>query len=92
MDANGSIASSVGSVRYDVKVGDPSTPANEADVRLTFRITDVRKQSDLSAYTGEVLVDSPLRITDKSNDVSGTEPSIWFIPAATTDLSGGQNE
>ena len=33
-DANGSTANSAGTVRYDAMLGDPGTPADEADVAL----------------------------------------------------------
>ena len=80
-DSNGQGANSVGSVRYTALLGNPSTPANEADVRLTFSLTDVRRRSDLSDYTGEVKVDSGVRITDRLNGSSQNQP------ATTLDLS-----
>jgi hypothetical protein len=67
LDANQEQANSTGSVRYDVKIGNPSTPADEADVKLTFSITDVRLKSDLSDYAGELSVNAQRRITDKDN-------------------------
>jgi hypothetical protein len=73
IDANGKAAKSVGVARYDVVVGNPSTPADEADVALTVQITDVRNQSDLTDYTGELEASSTLRITDRANGASGTE-------------------
>jgi hypothetical protein len=60
-------ANSTGSVRYDVKIGNPSTPADEADVNLTVSITDVRARSDLSDYAGELSVNAQRRITDKDS-------------------------
>ncbi len=36
--------------------GDPSTPADEADVSLRATVTDVRLRSDLSDYTGSLAV------------------------------------
>jgi ABC-type phosphate transport system substrate-binding protein len=74
-DANGtSAANSVGFARFDVIAGNPSTPADEADVKLTTSISDVRKKSDLSDYTGEVQLDSTIRITDRKNGTSGAQP------------------
>ena len=35
-----------------VEVVEPATPANEADVRVTMSMTDVRNKSDLSDYSG----------------------------------------
>jgi hypothetical protein len=64
LDSNGKPANSVGFVRYDVIVGDGVTPA---DVNLATRITDVRKKSDLSDYTGQLQLTTTARITDKNN-------------------------
>ena len=41
-DANGFVANSSGSVRFDVMLGNPNTPADEADVGIAVDITDVR--------------------------------------------------
>ena len=72
-DANGEAAQSVGSVRYAVVVGDPLTEQNEADVRVTFSITDVREAIGLADYEGELQLNPVLRITDRHNGPSGTE-------------------
>ena len=56
-------ANSVGSVRYGVVTG--------GDVNVTVSVTDVRKQSDLSDYTGELQVNPSVRITDRNNGPSG---------------------
>jgi hypothetical protein len=45
----------------------PSTPADEADVRLEASITDVYTQGTLEEYSGELRAQTSLRITDKSN-------------------------
>ena len=66
-DSNGQAANSVGSVRYGVVPG--------GDVNVTVSITDVRKQSDLSDYTGELQVNPSVRITDRNNGPSGTDPA-----------------
>jgi len=73
-DANGSAASSVGSVRYGVHVGVPGLP-EDSDVRLTFSLSDVRcrvsivtcSEGALSDYTGEVEVTTDIRVTDRNN-------------------------
>jgi hypothetical protein len=70
---NSSTAKAVGSVALKTITGDVSTPENEADVQLTFSAVDIRKRSDFSDYTGQVLVDHSLRITDKSNGAAATE-------------------
>ena len=74
-DANGKVASSVGSVRMAVVVGDPGTPADEADVRLDVSITDVRRASDLADYAGELGLGLGVRITDRLNGPSQSEPA-----------------
>ena len=38
---------------------------DDADVRLTFQLTDVRHQGTLADYTGELQVASAVRITDR---------------------------
>ena len=48
--------------------GDPCR--DEADVKLSVSITDVRKRSDLSDYTGELQLSSLVRITDRYNGPS----------------------
>jgi uncharacterized repeat protein (TIGR01451 family) len=67
-DANGAAPKSIGSLDEKVVPGD-STPPDEADVVLTVSLTDVRRQADLSDYTGELGTELTLRITDKNNGV-----------------------
>jgi Penicillin amidase len=67
LDANGQPAKYTGSVRLDVFQGNTSTPTDEADVNVQVAMTDVRKQSDLSDYTGELSVETTLRMTDRNN-------------------------
>jgi hypothetical protein len=90
-DANGKIANSIGSVRFDVHVGNPQTPANEADVNVKASITDVRNQSDLSDYTGELLVEPLVQITDRASGPSASDPATvesfpfpFEVPCAAT--------
>jgi glucose/arabinose dehydrogenase len=66
-DANGEDANSSGFVRLAVKPGDPDPSADEADVRLVFELTDVRRRSGLADYTGELRASVATRITDKDN-------------------------
>ena len=81
-DANGKPSSSVGSVRLDVIAGDPSTGADEADVRIKTNVTDVRQASDLAPYGGELQLAAVIRITDRDNGAaqlqSGTVTDIGF--------------
>ena len=66
-DANGQPAKSAGYARLDVRLGDPSTPLDEADVMLEAKVTDVRLASDLSDYTGALQALPRIRVTDKLN-------------------------
>jgi hypothetical protein len=95
-DANGQPADSTGSVRLDVAAGNPSTPADEADVRVGAKITDVRNKADLSDYTGELEARLTLRITDMSSGASGTDPATTVdaplritIPCSATSSADG---
>ena len=56
-------------------MGNPATPADEADVQVNISITDVRKRSDLSDYTGELQLSPRVRITDRYNGPSQSEPA-----------------
>src|SRR2546430_2161435 len=73
-DANGKQANSVGVFSMTTKVGNPSTPANEADVRVDMSLTDVRFQAGLGDYTGELELVLASRITDMGNGPSTNEP------------------
>jgi hypothetical protein len=80
-DANSQVANSVGSLKLRVILGNPSTPADEADIGVDLSLTDVRKQSDLSDYAGPVSLKTSLRITDRSNGSSQTVPgTVADIP------------
>ena len=85
-DANGQPVNGVDSVTFVVVNGDSSTAQNEADVRITASLTDVRKKSDLSDYTGELQLNPTLRITDKYNG-PGASPEPFSDPGTTSDLS-----
>ena len=75
LDANGQQAQGVASLRLDAIQGDISTPADEADVRLRATATDVRLKSGLGDYTGELQAATTLRMTDRNNGPSQTEPA-----------------
>jgi uncharacterized protein len=68
-DSNGNSARSVGKLSLKVVGESPINPNNgdQGDVQLNLSITDVRKQSDLSDYTGELRALLGLRITDRYN-------------------------
>jgi hypothetical protein len=72
-DSNGEPTKFVGSAKYAAVVGNPGG-ADEADVRLSLDLQDVRRKSDLGDYTGELQVNATIQITDKYNGASGTEP------------------
>jgi hypothetical protein len=74
-DANGKTPNSVGSVRLDAVVGSPSTPADEADLKITTSLTDVRRASDLSDYAGQLQLVPTIRITDKLNGSLPADPA-----------------
>ena len=76
-DANSSAANSIGSVTLKVL-------AAPADVRVIASLTDIRKKSDLSDYTGELQTRLPLRVTDKYNGASLTEPATGDSSFAVT--------
>jgi hypothetical protein len=81
-DANAAPANSIGSVTIKV--------LNTADVRFTASITDVRNKVGLGDYTGELQGRLPLRITDRTNGPSLTDPATgdatfaFTIPCTTT--------
>lgn len=81
-DANGTAAAnSVGSVRLDVMPGDPSNPADEADVGLAVRITDVRNGGDLSDYGGSLVASTTMRVTDQATGATGDQPgTVQDVP------------
>jgi hypothetical protein len=74
-DANGAAAESIGFVRIDAVVASSEDPA---DVRVAVSLTDVRRRSDNSDYTGEIGVVSVLRITDRGSGPSGSEPATMI--------------
>jgi len=92
-DSNGKPTKSVSSVRFDTVLGVPSTPADEADVRITAQVIDVYTQAGLADYAGSVKAKTTLRITDKLNSPhpggpgAGTVSDIPYeftLPCAVT--------
>ena len=96
-DANQQAVQSTGRVIYTVVAGNPSTPADEADVELHLDMNDVRRQGTLADYTGELTVSVDARITDKQNGSAPVDPAtVEVIPfsfvancAATPDPNSG---
>ena len=80
-DANGFVANSQSFAKLTTVVGNPSTPADEADVALAADVTDVRCRATNTAcpggagsdYAGSLLLLVSLRITDKLSGASGNE-------------------
>jgi Tol biopolymer transport system component len=68
-DSNGQATEFVGSVRFVTLVGNPATPADEADVTAVMSITDVRTKTTMTDYAGELQANAVLRITDRNNAV-----------------------
>ena len=92
-DANGQTANFSGYVKYEAYVGNPGTPADEADMAITASLVDVRRSSDLADYTGELQGVTTIRLTDRINDngISLTAPGTvqdtdisFTVPCATT--------
>ncbi len=71
-----------GSARLDVVPGNPSTAADEADLKIQASASDVRRADNDSDYTGDLLLSSMLRVTDGANgstqSQSGTAQDFRF--------------
>jgi len=94
-DANSRAATMVGSVRFGVMAGNPGTPADEADVLIETRVTDVRLTAGLGDYTGELEGRVSLRITDRLNGAGQNEgatvtdtPFSFAVPCTATSGTG----
>jgi hypothetical protein len=82
-DANGAAPNSSGYVNFRYVCNPPApnptglcTNAGEqADVELTASLTDVRNNPSLTDYTGELRVQTSLRITDRLNGPGGVHPA-----------------
>ena len=80
-DANGQAPRSVGRATFKPLLGNPSTPADEADVRLIVSVSDVRCRAGgipgcaapLGDYTGSLREAFDLTITDRYNGGSDVE-------------------
>jgi hypothetical protein len=72
-DANGKQANATGSFKMGVKTGNAATPANEADVKIDFSLTDVRLQQGLGDYTGQLELVLDSRVTDLGNGPNGDQ-------------------
>jgi TolB protein len=102
-DVNGAGANMTAFAKITGIPGNAGTPADEADVRLQLKISDVRKKSDLTDYTGQLRMRAEFRRqTDKENAVGAASPTeaatltdaAWNFTvqcAATADTSIGSN-
>jgi Tol biopolymer transport system component len=82
---------SVGYLRAAVAPGEPGG-ADDADLRLIFRITNVLNKSDLSDYTGIVQPELVVRLTDREGFQSQTTqdfPFRYSVPCVATDTAVG---
>jgi subtilisin family serine protease len=76
-DANGAAANSVGQARLATLVGDPGTPADEADVKFEFSMTDVRRQTaGFPDYTGDLDANFAFRLTDRTVGAEATATTL----------------
>ena len=64
-----------GFVLYGAVVGDPHTPADEADIALRATITDVRVKGTLDDYAGAVQAQAIARLTDRNGEGPTRRPS-----------------
>jgi Tol biopolymer transport system component len=69
-DANGNAANGIASVFLATRVG---------DLKVDVAIRDVRKASDLADYTGQLEVQTDLRITDRNNTPSPGGPGAATV-------------
>ena len=91
-DAGGATPRSAGSLRFDAIVGNAGTPADEADVRLKFELTDVRvKTTEQPDYSGQLAARTTIRVTDRRSGPGANEaatiqdiPFEFTVPCTTT--------
>jgi predicted acyl esterase len=82
-DANGKGANSAGTVLFRTIVGNPGTPANEADVAMDVTLSDVRVRPGLGDYTGELREVSDVRLTDRAS-AGGEAATMQDVPFGAT--------
>jgi predicted acyl esterase len=83
-DSNGEDTRSFGSARFGVMQNDAGTPADETDVSLTVKITDVRRTRDLGDYRGELESVTSLRLTDRAGGPGGEPATMVDAPLRAT--------
>ena len=72
-DWNGRILNFTGSVRLVAISDNPSSAADEANMKVQVTVTDIRSRPGLGDYTGDLDARLPLRLTDRSNGPSAAE-------------------
>ncbi len=77
-DSNGLPARNEGYVLLGAVLGNPSTPADEADVRIESFMDDVFTKPALADYTGELHIRLAIRLTDRDNP--GPAPTTGTTP------------
>ena len=85
--------------RLDVIPGNVSTPADEADVRITATASDVSSSAiGTPDYTGKLIAKTTMRITDRANGPSGAVPATSQdfefsapVDCVATPTAGGSN-
>jgi hypothetical protein len=88
-DANGEGANSTGFAQFTTVAGNSATPADEADVKVSASVTDVRNKTGLADYTGQLKLTSTMRITDRDNgptEIATTQdlPLSYTLPCVGT--------
>jgi virginiamycin B lyase len=90
-DSNGAATQSVASVVLASLLGNPATPADEADIKLTASAIDVRLKAGLGDYTGELQANARLRLLDRASGPALNEPATvqdfiyrFTVPCRTT--------
>ncbi len=79
VDANGAPSNSVGSLKIVSILGNTATEADEADISFNVAISDVRNNPLLTDYTGRVLLEMDLQITDNQNAAEQPEPGTTQV-------------
>jgi hypothetical protein len=74
-DVNQKPVQAYGKMSFSVDAGNPSTPADEADVLLHMEMSDVRRQTTLDDYAGQLTVSADVKITDRQNGSVAVDPA-----------------
>jgi WD40-like Beta Propeller Repeat len=94
-DANGKSTSGVSRLVMRAVKGNPSTSADEANVKLGTRVTDVLRRSGFTDYAGEIRMELVVRVTDRNNTPHPGGPGAgtgsfalgWTVPCRTTAIT-----